>query len=263
MIILQRGSKGKTVERLQLFLNSKGYSVGAADGDFGAKTELSLQRWQSANGLDADGLFGPASLELAKMQNFEDAAPLPDTVSPVKSSGKLILVSAGHSTEPPRDPGAVGNGFVEAHEALIVRDRVAKILRGKGFQVIEDGADGISEPLKKALVLARKATVAVEIHFNASDNPKATGTEVLAKTKHRKLAQALARVISAALGIPARGADGGYKPDNSGQHHRLAFCEAGGLIVEICFISNPHEMKSYAANFEKLCQSLADVLAAA
>jgi peptidoglycan hydrolase-like protein with peptidoglycan-binding domain len=34
-----------------------------ADGDFGPGTERALKEWQSANGLVADGIAGPKTLE--------------------------------------------------------------------------------------------------------------------------------------------------------------------------------------------------------
>ncbi|HEX8637127.1 MAG TPA: N-acetylmuramoyl-L-alanine amidase [Pyrinomonadaceae bacterium] len=172
---------------------------------------------------------------------------------------KTILISAGHSTIAPIDSGAVGNGFQEAKEALRLRDAVAARLRAKGFEVLEDGADGISEPLKKAIALCAKASVAVEIHFNAG-LPKATGIEVLAKPKLKVLSQKLAKAVGDATGLVLRG-DKGYKPDNSGQHHRLGFCEAGGAILEVAFISNAEDMRRYKANFEAIAENLAIVLA--
>lgn len=174
-------------------------------------------------------------------------------------SSKVVLVSAGHSTIPPIDSGAVGNGFTESKEALKLRDETARRLREKGVTVIEDGTDGVSEPLKKALVLARQAAVAVEFHFNAGP-PKATGIEVLTKPSKKLLAQKIAGAINRATGLVLRG-ESGYKPDNSGQHHRLAFCEAGGLIIEVAFISNAADMKSYQVNFGAIAQNIADVLA--
>ena len=174
---------------------------------------------------------------------------------------KKILISAGHSTVAPVDSGAVGSGYVEAREALRVRDAVAEKLRAMGAIVIEDGSDGISEPLRKAIALARSADIAVEIHFNGSANPKASGIEVLAKSKHTRFAQKLSLAINEATGIGLRG-NAGYKSDSSGQHHRLGFCEAGGLIVEICFISNPSDMKRYNDNFGQLTLKLALVIAA-
>lgn len=175
--------------------------------------------------------------------------------------GKTILVSAGHSTVPPRDSGAVGNGFVEAVEALKLRDGTSNILRAKGITVIEDGDDGVNEPLRKALELARKAHIAVEFHFNAGP-VKATGIEVLSKLNKKPLAQKIAGAIHKATGLVLRG-ESGWKADNSGQHHRLAFCEAGGLIIEVAFISNNGDMKAYRDNFQKIVENLAEVLATA
>lgn len=172
---------------------------------------------------------------------------------------KLILVSAGHSTIPPIDSGAVGGGHQEARLALNLRDAVAKILRARSLNVIEDGSDGQSEPLKKAVILARRSDVAIEIHFNAGP-PTANGVEVLAKKVDRELAQRLAKAISKAAGLKLRGSEGGYKADNSGAHHRLAFCEAGGLIVEVCFISSASDLKKYLDNFDRVAASIAEVL---
>jgi len=173
---------------------------------------------------------------------------------------KLYLISAGHTNKPGDDRGAVGHGFIEGAEALLLRDATAKLLREKGKSVLEDGADGVSEPLAKALVLARKADIAIEFHFNAAATPSATGIEVLAKPKNKVLAQELAFAIHKATKLALRG-ERGFKPDNSGQHHRLAFCEAGGLIVEVCFISNLSDMTAYKQNFNQICRNIADVLA--
>jgi N-acetylmuramoyl-L-alanine amidase len=172
-----------------------------------------------------------------------------------------ILCSAGHTNIKGQDRGAVGNGFVEGDLAVELRDAVAAHLRELGETVLEDGFDGQNDPLKKALELAKQAKVAVEFHWNASENPKAMGVEVLSKPKHKELAQTLATAIGYATGIGLRGVLG-WKADNSGQHHRLAFCEAGGLIIEVCFITNPNDMGKYRKNFEHVAKGIAGVLAA-
>lgn len=174
-----------------------------------------------------------------------------------------ILISAGHTNVAGQDRGAAGNGFIEGVLTTELRDAVAAKLRELGLKnIVEDGFDGENEPLKKALVLARSARIAVEFHWNASANIAATGIEVLSKPKHKRLAQNIARAISNGTGIKLRGQDG-WKADNSGQHHRLAFCEAGGLIVEVCFISNSVDMQRYRANFGAVVDNIAGVIAAA
>ena len=170
-----------------------------------------------------------------------------------------FLISAGHSTVPPVDPGAVSGNMQESKLALRMRDMVAERLRAKNFTVIEDGADGVSEPLKKAIALCSQADVRIEFHFNAGP-PAATGVEVLSLPKYKTLSQIIAVAVAAATGQKLRG-DKGWKPDNAGQHHRLAFCQAGGVIVELAFISNAADMKKYLANEDKVADSLAQALA--
>ena len=55
--VIKRGAKGPTVVALQEALG-----VGA-DGSFGGGTEKALKAWQETNGLTADGIAGPKTLE--------------------------------------------------------------------------------------------------------------------------------------------------------------------------------------------------------
>ena len=57
-MILRLGSKGKDVKNLQEFLEID------ADGIFGKGTEASVKKFQEENGLVADGIVGPATIEL-------------------------------------------------------------------------------------------------------------------------------------------------------------------------------------------------------
>lgn len=57
---LQKGSKGKQVKTLQCILVGYGYEIGTdpIDGDFGAKTEAGVRKYQENNGLTIDGIVG-------------------------------------------------------------------------------------------------------------------------------------------------------------------------------------------------------------
>lgn len=170
---------------------------------------------------------------------------------------KTVLISAGHSDS---DPGACCGVYKEATLAVKMRDRIAKILAARGVPVLKDGADGINEPLRKAINLCGMVgDLAVEIHFNAGP-PTATGIEALCKPNQKGLAQKLCKAIGNISGIVLRG-DDGFKPDNSGQHHRLGFCEAGGIILEVCFISSTKDMGAYVGNKEAVAEAVAHVLA--
>jgi N-acetylmuramoyl-L-alanine amidase len=170
---------------------------------------------------------------------------------------KTVLISAGHNDA---DPGAVSGQYKEATLAVKMRDRVAKSLRDRGITTLEDGEDGVNDNLNRAIGLCRQADIAVEIHFNAGP-PAATGIEALSKMPLKKLSQDLCVAIGNVTKIKLRGGDKGWKPDNSGQHHRLGFCEAGGVILEVCFISSASDMRAYVANKEAVAEAVALVLA--
>ena len=59
--MLSKGDAGSEVWAMQLLVKGYGYSLGwyGADGDFGSATEKAVVKYQSANGLDADGICGP------------------------------------------------------------------------------------------------------------------------------------------------------------------------------------------------------------
>ena len=60
--LMRLGSNGADVKALQAALHDCGYPL-TPDGAFGKVTELALRRFQSMNGLAADGVAGPATLE--------------------------------------------------------------------------------------------------------------------------------------------------------------------------------------------------------
>lgn len=55
---LQSGSKGNSVEALQILLNGLGYNCGKVDGDFGSNTQKAVKNFQKANKLTQDGVVG-------------------------------------------------------------------------------------------------------------------------------------------------------------------------------------------------------------
>jgi len=166
-----------------------------------------------------------------------------------------VLISAGHSMT---DPGACANGLKEAVLALELRDKIYNLLVAKKINVLRDGDDGINQPLRKAIKLAEISDLAIELHFNAGQST-ATGIEALAKIKHKAAAQALCQAIGSVLSIPIRG-DKGWKADNSGQHHRLGFCEAGGIILEVAFITSKKDMDWYTKRVDEVAKKLADAI---
>lgn len=57
--MLNVGSRGSDVTRLQQTLASRGFNPGGADGVFGPRTKAAVQAFQRARGLGVDGVVGP------------------------------------------------------------------------------------------------------------------------------------------------------------------------------------------------------------
>lgn len=56
---LERGDKGRFVERVQQGLNRHGFDPGAIDGEFGDATQKAVREFQKKQRLDVDGVVGP------------------------------------------------------------------------------------------------------------------------------------------------------------------------------------------------------------
>lgn len=165
---------------------------------------------------------------------------------------KGIFVSAGHSDV---DPGAVAFGRKEADIAVEFRNMVAFYLQREGVPHELDGKGTQNLPLKQAAASAKRFPIAVEFHCNAA-SASATGVETLSGPKDMELGGRIAQAIASALGIRNRGA----KDEQSGQHSRLAFVQAGGIIVEILFITNAADLAAYDARKWLAAKAVADVL---
>ena len=63
---LRKGDRGPYVQMVQLALERAGFSPGALDGIFGARTDAAVRQFQRANSLQVDGIVGPRTLAALK-----------------------------------------------------------------------------------------------------------------------------------------------------------------------------------------------------
>jgi N-acetylmuramoyl-L-alanine amidase len=167
-----------------------------------------------------------------------------------------MFISAGHSTT---DPGAVAFGRTEADIVEDFRNILSKCLSDLKISHVVDGRSDENVPLKNAIKEARRHKISIEFHCNASANPSATGVEILCAPKDNALADKMCKAIAAGLSITNRG----VKAANSGQHHRLGFVDAGGMIVELFFLSNRNDLAAYDQRKWQIARALAKILATA
>jgi len=165
----------------------------------------------------------------------------------------MIVITAGHSNT---DPGAVNGVVTEANIVTDFRNMVAYYLRRSERDFRTDGEDAINLPLRDAIRLIKPGSIAVEFHCNAHANLAASGVETLSGDEMRPLGRRLCDTVSVLLGIPNRGAKG----EASGQHSRLGFVQAGGLILELFFLSNNHDLRAYLDKKWLVARAVAQVL---
>lgn len=169
---------------------------------------------------------------------------------------RTVVICAGHSN---RDPGAIAHGHSEAAICADFRNQVSDELANLGIRHLTDGTGTNNWPLREAVQLAATASIAVEFHANAA-TPAATGVETLSRREQFLLAGRLCTVTSDVLGIHNRGS----KPENAGQHHRLAFVsDGGGIIHELFFLTNRDDLDAYLEHQAALAVAVAEVLATA
>lgn len=170
----------------------------------------------------------------------------------------MIFITAGHNN---RDSGAVGNGFVEAKETIRVRNRVTELLRAKGVEVWNDDDEStLQVVINEISKRSRPNDIICDIHFDSALGATGCGTFVAdnAVKTELLLAADLSKKISETLGIRNRM----VKRESDSQHKRLGIMRPNGInvLIEIAFISNGSDMKSYTERFELLCENICKVL---
>ena len=168
----------------------------------------------------------------------------------------FATITAGHSNS---DPGAVNGKVKEAELVTNFRNAVVHYLREAGITTRTDGTGTKNDPLSAAVKLITGSSVAVEFHMNAATSKQANGVETIALPRDKKLAQDLSAAVATALGSRLRG-DNGWIDQSKSARGSLAYINAGGLIVELGFISNEAELAAFQARYWIAAKAVAKVL---
>lgn len=177
----------------------------------------------------------------------------------MNNSIKEVYLLAGHSSN---DPGAIGaNDRVESVETIKLRNAVASKLTAMGVQVITDNdRDNLRTVLSK--IDAGHEDTIIDLHFDAVNSSKATGTSAFIPTRstiqERVLAGEIVSGMSQIMGIKNRG----VLEEIESNRGSLGVMRENGknILVEVCFISNPNDMAAYDLNFDKIVDYLANVI---
>ena len=140
--------------------------------------------------------------------------------------------------------------FDEGKETIILRDFIAENLKEMGIVAVKD--DNLT-PLTKVVQWLRnqitKKDICIDIHFNASSNPNANGSEVFIPTKNTSDEVELAHMLRGSLSKFFK--DRGVSLENKSYHGKIAMLsgfDCCNVLLEVCFVSNKTDSENY---FEK------------
>lgn len=173
---------------------------------------------------------------------------------------RKLFVVAGHGGS---DRGASGvNGYVEADLTIEFRDLIISELRKLGVVAITDkNTNALLQTLAWLKGLITPTSIAVDIHWNASSNALAKGTEVIVPEKPSKFETALATSLLKVftdIGFTSRG----VKVESQTARGRLGWMRpvAENILIETCFITNNQDMLLYNNSKNILAKRVALVL---
>jgi len=176
---------------------------------------------------------------------------------------RRIAISAGHSNLQGKDRGAVSQWMVEGVETVKLRDLVVERFKKLNQKVNTDPNSNVTY---QTVALFKKYfdanDIVLDIHFNASTNPNASGTEVIvpndATNIELAIATELSSNISTLLIIPNRGV---ISEKNTPRKKLLWMTIPSiNILLEVCFLSNERDCMVYELQKERVADTIVDVL---
>jgi len=127
--LLKKGSSGLAVKQLQQALSDLGYHPGAADGQFGSKTEAAVKSFQGDHDIAVDGIVGDITwLNIDEADTSNPTIKKGSTGSPVRRAQKRLTLGG-------YDTGGVDGIFGANTESAVKRFQ-------KDFGLAQDGIVG-------------------------------------------------------------------------------------------------------------------------
>lgn len=173
---------------------------------------------------------------------------------------RKLFVVAGHGGF---DKGASGvDGNIEANLTIEFRDLVLAELKKLGVIALTDSNNNaLIQTLAWLKSLVTPSSIAVDIHWNASSNPDAKGTEIIIPEDPSKFEVALATdLLKMFTDVGFR--NRGVKLESQTARRRLGWMRpvAENILIEVCFITNKQDMVLYNNSKHTLARRVATVL---
>ena len=161
-VVLDIGSRGENVRKVQQRLIQWGYMTGSADGVYGAQTQAAVKQFQRKYGLTADGRVGPATaakMGITLTSSGSGASSSATTASIVSSDHRLLskLVYAEARGEPYKGQVAVAAVVLNRVKSSSFPNTISGVIYQKGaFSCVTEGQINLT-PDDTAIRAARDA----------------------------------------------------------------------------------------------------------
>lgn len=183
-----------------------------------------------------------------------------------------IFILRGHGNG---DPGACANGYTEENLAQVIVDRVVELLKGKGVKVFTNSKSQNNYVTNCLVGHTFNYKFGYTIHLNSA-SASASGTEIFVPINEQYVntESKMCKEIANTLGVAVRGVKS-RDYNSEATHLRLEKDGSKGTdyykeirqswqnglshsIIELCFISNPNDVKQLLNNKEKVCRVIAN-----
>lgn len=167
-----------------------------------------------------------------------------------------ILVSAGHTLT---GKGTGAEGFInESQENRALSKLIVEYLKKLGHEAdyheVNSGSDYINQQANKAN--SKNYDLVVQIHFNASDDASANGTEVIYRSSKGKVyAQKVQDKLKTEF------TDRKIKHDINDLKRDLGWLRLTkpvAILIETCFVTNKNDANKYTSNRSKIAKLIAE-----
>lgn len=163
---------------------------------------------------------------------------------------KILLIS-GHGDG---DCGAVGNGYQEYFLTREFTNALKRELKAYVDIDIYDTSKNAYKEYKKGTFNIGAYDYVLEVHFNSFTSPKAHGTEIYVTSKEKGISVEKAILQRLSKYFKNRGI---VRRDDLAVIRTIKNKGISSALLEVCFISNANDMKTYQANKNAIIKSVA------
>lgn len=176
---------------------------------------------------------------------------------------RKVFITAGHNIKNGLGTGAIGI-IDESKEAISLRNSIVKELSKLGIEAkTDDDKAELKDVINMVSTNCKPEDFIIDIHFNASDNKSANGSEVVVPDSFNltesHFASKILDLICYTLCTSRRRVlterETGRKTIGI-----LRYPKCNNILIEVCFVTNKQDVSKYQAKSATLAKNIANLI---